>query len=438
MSHKKGQVSLADELMRALSPSVSAPPPMIKMIPPEGTVFGDDPEEELEMITKIGEGSFGSVYRALHIPSQSYVAVKKVDLEGEDDAMKEGSTMEKLTHQNIVRFYAYYKRSKDVWMVMELCTAKSLHSVMKAFKRGLTEQELACTLRQTLKGLAYVHAHKRIHRDIKSGNLLLQQDGRVKLCDFGVAGELTSEAKRHTMIGSPYWMAPEIIDDAGHDEKADIWSLGITAIELCETEPPRFSENTMRAVFLISSSPPPTLKNPSNYSEEFNDFLSHCLVKNPDGRYTSEQLLEHPFIKNSEKCVNSHTHPLDTPEERELDDHNPDDCPCCLAELAKQRINNDSSCSSMGSPPLSSEASNLESLDSFPTLSGLTLPKTLKGGSKKIVHCAQCEELKKKVAELEKEVSKLTEEIEVQDKERVYFQTQVDFFQKQLQSLTGK
>ena len=108
MSHKKGQVSLADELMRALSPSINAPP-MINMIPPEGTVFGDDPEEELEMINKIGEGSFGSVYRALHIPSQSYVAVKKVDLEGEDDAMKEGSTMEKLTHQNIVRFYAYYK-----------------------------------------------------------------------------------------------------------------------------------------------------------------------------------------------------------------------------------------------------------------------------------------------------------------------------------------
>jgi len=439
--------SLAVELMRALSPNSS-----IRLMPPEGTVFGDKPEEEIEMLSKIGEGSFGTVWRAIHKPSQSYVAVKKVSLDGEDEAIKEGSTMEKLCHQNIVRFYAFYKKPKEAWMVMELCAAKSLHAVMKTFKRGLTEKELACTLQQTLKGLAYVHAQKRIHRDIKSGNLLLQQDGRVKLCDFGVAGELTSEAKRHTMIGSPYWMAPEIIDDAGHDEKADIWSLGITAIELCEMAPPRFSENAMRAVFLISSSPPPTLTEPQNFSAELNDFLTHCLIKNPDERYTSEQLLEHPFIKNAEKCCNSHTHALDTPEQQKMDDKNPDDCPCSLAELAIQCLNS-SGAESLGSPVFSqdneltspitptetvSNTANYDTLGTFGSLSDLTFPTSFRSDSKKLMHCTQCDELREKVAELEKQVAKLTEEIEVQDKERVFYQTQVEFFQKQLASLAGK
>jgi len=443
MSGKEGVSLAAIELLRSLSPNASNP--TISLKPPEGTPFGDKPEEELQMMTKIGEGSFGTVWRAVHKRSLSYVAVKKVSLDGEDEAVKEGSTMEKLCHQNIVRFYAFYKRPKEAWMVMELCAAKSLHSVMKAFKRGLNETELACALRQTLKGLAYVHAQKRIHRDIKSGNLLLQQDGCVKLCDFGVAGELTSEAKRHTMIGSPYWMAPEIIDDAGHDEKADIWSLGITAIELCETVPPRFNENTMRAVFLISSSPPPTLQEPDKFSDEFKDFLSHCLVKDPEGRYTSAQLLEHPFIQHAEKCTNSHTHALDTAEEQKMEDHFPDDCQCSLAVLARH-MQDLSGSDSLGSPsfgglasPVSSvpptESASSESFGSFGSLSDLTLPKTLKGDSKKLVRCSQCEELKGKIAELEKQVAQLKEEIEMEDKERGFLQQRVDFFQKQIQSL---
>ena len=293
------------------------------------------------------------------------------------------------------------RRPKEAWMVMELCAAKSLQAVMKSFKRGLTEAELACTLQQTVKALAYVHAHKRIHRDIKSGNLLLQQDGRIKLCDFGVAGELTSEAKRHTMIGSPYWMAPEVIDDAGHDQKADIWSLGITAIELCETVPPRFSENTMRAVFLISSSEPPTLKEPEKYSDELNDFLKCCLSKNPDERQSSEQLLEHPFIKGAEKCENSHTHSMETKEDQELQDHFPDDTPCVLAELARQCLQRTPTLDSLGSPNGTSASSAAEpaaaaapapeappasgdfgTFTEFGSLSDLTFPSTLKVGSK--------------------------------------------------------
>ena len=429
MSTEGSGSSLAEELMRVLSPRQKGP--TVKMMPPEGTVFGENPEQELDFQSKIGEGSFGTVWRAIHRPSGSYVAVKKVSLDGEDEAMKEGSTMKQLCHQNIVRFYAFYmfvppsfsfslslsllygcmmmmmmdvmlsRKQKEAWMVMELCAAKSLQAVMKSFKRGLTEAELACTLQQTVKALAYVHAHKRIHRDIKSGNLLLQQDGRIKLCDFGVAGELTSEAKRHTMIGSPYWMAPEVIDDAGHDQKADIWSLGITAIELCETVPPRFSENTMRAIFLISSSDPPTLKEPEKYSDELKDFLKCCLAKNPDERQSSAQLLEHPFIKGAEKCENSHTHSLETKEEQELQDHFPDDKPCVLAELARLCLQRTPSQDHLSSPngtggegaaaeapsalPADipqTPAPDLGTFADFGSLSDLTLPSTLKAGSK--------------------------------------------------------
>jgi len=416
------------------------------MMPPEGTVFGENPDEELDFVSKIGEGSFGTVWRAVHKPSSSYVAVKKVSMDGEDEALKEGSTMKQLCHQNIVRFYAFYMKQKEAWMVMELCAAKSLQAIMKSFKRGLTEAELACTLQQTVKALAYVHEHKRIHRDIKSGNLLLQQNGRIKLCDFGVAGELTSEAKRHTMIGSPYWMAPEVIDDAGHDQKADIWSLGITAIELCETVPPRFSENTMRAIFLISSSEPPSLKDPEKHSPEFKDFLKCCLAKNPDERYSSAQLLEHPFIKGAEKCENSHTHSLETKEEQEAQDHFPGDTHCALAQLAAQYIQRTGSQDNFGSQPNSSaeipspqptaepQVSSSDGFESFGTLSDLTLPSTLKAGSKRMLHCTQCDELRDKIADLEKQIAKLTEEIEVQDKERLFLKQQVEFFQKQFQS----
>jgi len=158
---------------------------------------------------------------------------------------------------------------------------------------------VVCTM--ALKGLKYLHSMKKIHRDIKSGNILLNHEGDCKLADFGVSAELnTTLAKRKTVIGTPYWMAPEVLQSSEYDGKADIWSLAITAIEMAVGEPPHSNVHPMRAIFLIPTSDPPTLPNPSDWSHDFNDFLKVCLVKNPANRPTAADLLEHhPFIKKA-------------------------------------------------------------------------------------------------------------------------------------------
>ena len=193
-----------------------------------------------------------------------------------------------------------------MWIVMEFCAARSLRDITRDLGRGLTDREMGCALRQTLEALAYLHARRLVHRDVKSANLLMQADGTLKLADFGVTAELTAAiSRRHTMIGSPYWMSPEVIEDKGHDQKADVWSLGITAIELAETAPPRFSENPMRVVFLIPSSPPPQLAHPDRHCPALADLVRVCHAKDPAERPTAAQLLEHPFLASAEPCPNS-------------------------------------------------------------------------------------------------------------------------------------
>ena len=342
---------------------------------------------------------------------------------------------------------------------MELCAAKSLQSVMKAFKRGLSEAELGCALRQTVRALVYVHERRRIHRDIKSGNLLLQADGSVKLCDFGVAGELTTEAKRHTMIGSPYWMAPEVIDDAGHDQKADVWSLGITAIELAETVPPHFSENPMRAVFLIPNSEPPGLQHPERYSEQFRDFLRCCLVKDPDARHSTAQLMQHPFITGAERCHNRHTHDEQQAEQssgKEADE----EVPCVLEQLALAYMSSTDGMETAASPnivhreqqaaaasgggdtlgagtfdvgalgtvsDLELSTADANYLSALGSVGAQTLQMSLA--------CPRCAELREKVAALEKQVSELTQSVIELTEEAAYRKGKVEFYQKMMQAL---
>ena len=193
---------------------------------------------------------------------------------------------------------------------MEFCGAGSVLDIMKLrghywnMPRGevrtLLEDEIATVLSDTLKGLEYLHLRKKIHRDIKAGNILLNMEGHAKLADFGVAGQLTDTmAKRNTVIGTPFWMAPEVIQEIGYDCVADIWSLGITAIEMAEGKAPYGEIHPMRAIFMIPSKPPPSFSQPDKWSPAFIDFVSRCLVKQPDARATASELLQHEVIKNS-------------------------------------------------------------------------------------------------------------------------------------------
>lgn len=183
---------------------------------------------------------------------------------------------------------------------MEYCGAGSVSDIMRLRKKTLSEDEISTILSDTLKGLEYLHLRRKIHRDIKAGNILLNSEGHAKLADFGVAGQLTDTmAKRNTVIGTPFWMAPEVIEEIGYDTVADIWSLGITALEMAEGKPPYGDIHPMRAIFMIPTKPPPSFREIDRWNPEFIDFVSLCLVKNPEERATATDLLQHEFVKNA-------------------------------------------------------------------------------------------------------------------------------------------
>lgn len=259
------------------------------------------PEKVFDIICKLGEGSYGSVYKALHKESSSIVAIKLVPVESDlHDIIKEISIMQQCDSPYVVRYYGSYFKLYDLWICMEYCGAGSVSDIMRLRKKTLTEDEISTILSDTLKGLVYLHLRRKIHRDIKAGNILLNTEGYAKLADFGVAGQLTDTmAKRNTVIGTPFWMAPEVIEEIGYDCVADIWSLGITALEMAEGKPPYGDIHPMRAIFMIPQKPPPSFREPDRWSTEFIDFVSLCLVKNPEERATASDLLEHEFIRNA-------------------------------------------------------------------------------------------------------------------------------------------
>jgi len=260
-----------------------------------------DPEKDFQLIEKLGEGSYGSVWKAIHKQTGGIVAIKKVEIDNDlDDIMKEIDFMKGCRSQYIVRYYGSYFKDNELWIVMEFCGAGSVCDMMKICDNTLTEDQIAVVCKDVLHGLAYLHGLLKIHRDIKAGNILLNNQGASKLADFGVSGQLSDTmAKRQTVIGTPFWMAPEVIQEVGYDLKADIWSLGITCIEMAESKPPYSNIHPMRAIFMIPSKPPPRLTQPDKWSKEFNDFIFKTLTKAPDQRPTAQELLEHPFIKKA-------------------------------------------------------------------------------------------------------------------------------------------
>ncbi|XP_070534549.1 serine/threonine-protein kinase 3-like [Ptychodera flava] len=258
------------------------------------------PEEVFDVLEKLGEGSYGSVYQAVHKETGQLLAIKQVPVDTDlQEIIKEISIMQQCDSHYIVKYYGSYFKNTDLWIVMEYCGAGSVSDIMRLRNKTLSEGEIAAILQSTLKGLEYLHSRRKIHRDIKAGNILLNNEGHAKLADFGVAGQLTDTmARRNTVIGTPFWMAPEVIQEIGYDCVADIWSLGITALEMAEGKPPYADIHPMRAIFMIPSKPPPTFRHPEKWSADFIDFVNKCLVKNPSERASATQLLQHPFIKN--------------------------------------------------------------------------------------------------------------------------------------------
>jgi hypothetical protein len=258
---------------------------------------GNGSSADYTLLEQIGEGTYGKVYKAMDKKTKKTVAIKVIALEQEWlPLLAEVNMVIDLSHPSIVNYYAWFFEGGCLWLVMECCDGGGLSDLMRVLKRPFDENELAAICRGVLQSLQYVHSLNRIHRDIKAANVLVTSEGLVKLCDFGVSAQLDSSvgAKTSTRIGSPYWMAPEVILAQGHNTKADIWSFGITALELFTGRPPR-SEIPGSAVLLkIPMSPPPEA--PANASERFKKFIARCLVRDPELRASAAELLEDEFI----------------------------------------------------------------------------------------------------------------------------------------------
>ncbi|KAM6298058.1 serine/threonine-protein kinase TAO3 isoform 1-T1 [Aegotheles albertisi] len=263
--------------------------------------YKDDPEEIFVGLHEIGHGSFGAVYFATNSHTNEVVAVKKMSYSGKQtnekwqDIIKEVKFLQQLKHPNTIEYKGCYLKEHTAWLVMEYCLG-SASDLLEVHKKPLQEVEIAAITHGALQGLAYLHSHCKIHRDIKAGNILLTEPGQVKLADFGSAS-IVSPA--NSFVGTPYWMAPEVIlamDEGQYDGKVDVWSLGITCIELAERKPPLFNMNAMSALYHIAQNDSPTLQS-NEWSDSFRGFVDYCLQKIPQERPSSTDLLRHDFVR---------------------------------------------------------------------------------------------------------------------------------------------
>ncbi|KAH7336851.1 Pkinase-domain-containing protein [Rhizoctonia solani] len=282
---------------------------MNRQIQPDPNISVTQQYKKLECV---GRGAYGSVHKGVFIPTGEVVALKIINLDGQDDDVeaiqKEVallSTLRGSDSTNITRYHGCWLEGPHVWIVMDFAQGGSVRTLAKATPNNSIEERFTgIIMREVLQALAFLHRNNVIHRDLKAANVLISSDGRVMLCDFGVSALLaTPHSKRSTFVGTPQWMAPEVILGQAYDTKADIWGLGITLYEMATGAPPHADQDHMRALMLIPKLKPPKLPDSTDASKEMRDFMALCLRETPGDRLSSEELSKSKWIKSSKGSV---------------------------------------------------------------------------------------------------------------------------------------